>query len=196
MQRHVSDCRARPNQKTTGKTIDTGNESSLAKANSPKSQNRRVTCSSEILRHLQGQPHHECRSPAFLRLSRAGSHLGGLRPLGLSHFEWYVGEYYDERLVLFDNGFYPFAWGTALLLIGQLARFHYRVLAMLIAESVAIAVLLWKRSTVPAPLADHALFPDTTLLNELIVIAIVIAGLALADAYMARVIRKILRRDR
>lgn len=105
---------------------------------------------------------------------------------GLSHFDWYVGEYYDERMVLFDNGFYPFAWGVALLLIGQFARFHYRVRAMLTAGIVAVVVLLWKRATVPVPLADHTLFPDKTLLNELIVIAIVIVGLALAEPYRAR----------
>ena len=115
---------------------------------------------------------------------------------GLSNFGWYVGDYHDERLVLFDNGFYPFAWGTTLLLIGQLARFHYRVRAMLTAGSVAIVVLLWKRATVPVPLANHALFPDIMLLNELIAISTMIVGLALVDSHIARAIRNILRRDR
>ena len=39
---------------------------------------------------------------------------------GLSRFAWYVGEYFDDRLVLFDNGVYPFLWGYLFLLIGQI----------------------------------------------------------------------------
>ena len=52
---------------------------------------------------------------------------------GFLHFAWHTGEYYDQRMVLFDHGFYPFAWGIALLLTGQVARFHHRRSAMLLA---------------------------------------------------------------
>lgn len=52
---------------------------------------------------------------------------------GFSRFAWYTGAYYDERMILFDHGFYPFAWGIALLLMGQIARLHHRRPAMLLA---------------------------------------------------------------
>lgn len=112
---------------------------------------------------------------------------------GLSHFADYTGEYFDERLVLFDNGVYPFMWGVVLLLIGQLARLHHRRPAMLMAASVAIVILAWKRTTVPAPVAGQSVFPDAALLNELLVVAGVILVLALADHAMATGLRRIVK---
>ena len=42
-------------------------------------------------------------STAFLVLAIA---LGAYGLFDLSHFAWYTGEYFDDRLVLFDNGVY------------------------------------------------------------------------------------------
>ncbi len=41
---------------------------------------------------------------------------------GLSRFAWYTGACFDDRLVLFDNGVYPFLWGCLFLLLGQCLR--------------------------------------------------------------------------
>lgn len=113
--------------------------------------------------------------------------------VGLSHFEWYTGAYYDERLAPFDNGFYPFMWGVLLLLLGQLARLRHRRAAMLLAASAALGVLIWMRATVPAAEAQLELFPDPQLLDALIVIAAVVMVLALADPLIARAIRHAVR---
>ena len=110
---------------------------------------------------------------------------------GLSHFAHYTGEYFDERMVLFDNGVYPFMWGVVLLLIGQLARLHYRRPAMLTAASAAIVIFAWQRVTVPAAVPSQSVFPDAGLLNELLVIAGVLLVLALADGAMAAGLRRI-----
>ena len=115
---------------------------------------------------------------------------------GFSHFAWYTGEYYDERMVLFDHGFYPFAWGIAILLIGQIARLYHRRPAMLVAASAALVVFLWKRATVPTAIADQQLFPDSNLLNGLIVTAIVVIILALIDRPIENAIRNVFRRIR
>jgi hypothetical protein len=110
---------------------------------------------------------------------------------GLSHFAHYTGEYFDERMVLFDNGVYPFMWGVVLLLIGQLARLHYRRPAMLTAASAAIVIFAWQRTKVPAAVPGQSVFPDAGLLNELLVIAGVLLVLALADGAMAAGLRRI-----
>lgn len=110
---------------------------------------------------------------------------------GLSHFAHYTGEYFDERMVLFDNGVYPFMWGVVLLLIGQLARLHYRRPAMLTAASAAIVIFAWQRVTVPAAIPGQSVFPDAGLLNELLVIAGVLLVLALTDGAMAAGLRRI-----
>jgi hypothetical protein len=112
---------------------------------------------------------------------------------GLSHFAWYTGQYFDDRLVLFDNGVYPFVLG-AVLLIGQLVRLQHRRPIMLLAAGMALVLLVWKRLTLPMALSSQALFPDSALLNELIVIAFVLLILALADRSIERVIRKIIGR--
>ena len=132
-------------------------------------------------------------SSGFLVLAIA---LVGYGLFGLSHFEWYSGEYYDERLFLFDNGVYPFMWGIALLLIGQFARLHHRRPAMLLAAGTALALLLWKRATVPATVPGQSLFPDPVLLHGLIVISAVVIVLALLDRPIEQAIQKVLRRTR
>lgn len=113
---------------------------------------------------------------------------------GLSHFAQYTGEYFDERMVLFDNGIYPFMWGVILLAIGQLARLRHCRPAMLVAASGAIAILAWKRATVPPPATGQEIFPDAGLLNELIIVAVVLLALALADRAIARGLRGIAQR--
>ncbi|MDO3527520.1 hypothetical protein ACNRBH_09110 [Ralstonia pseudosolanacearum] len=135
-------------------------------------------------------------STAFLSLAVA---LVAYGLFGLAHFAWYTGEYFDDRLVLFDNGVYPFMWGITLLVIGQLARLHHRRPATFLAAGAALALFVWKRATVPGPVAGQELFPDAELLNELIAIAFVLLALALADRPIQRVlnsIRTILRRTR
>lgn len=113
---------------------------------------------------------------------------------GLSRFAWYTGEYYDERMFLFDHGFYPFAWGIALLLVGQIARFHYRLPAMLIAAGASLVLFLWKRATVPGDVAGQRLFPDPGLLDGLIVTAVLVIVLALLDRVIEQAIRNAFRR--
>lgn len=114
---------------------------------------------------------------------------------GFSHFAWYTGVYYDERMILFGHGFYPFTWGIALLLMGQIARLHHRQPAMLLAAGAAL-LLLWKRATVPAAIANQQLFPDPDLLEGLIVTSIVVIVLALIDRPVEQAIRKALGRTR
>lgn len=115
---------------------------------------------------------------------------------GFSHFAWYTGAYYDERMILFDHGFYPFAWGIALLLMGQIARLHHRRPAMLLAAGAALVLFLWKRATVPDAIANQQLFPDPDLLAGLIVTAVVVIILALIDSPIEQAIRKALGRTR
>ncbi|AQR68236.1 hypothetical protein BZG29_07590 [Janthinobacterium sp. LM6] len=114
---------------------------------------------------------------------------------GLSRFAWYTGAYYDERMILFDHGFYPFAWGIALLM-GQIARLHHRRPAMLLAAGAALVLLLWKRATVPDGIANQQLFPGPDLLEGLIVTAVVVIVLALIDRPVEQAIRKAFRRTR
>ncbi|MED5615620.1 hypothetical protein [Janthinobacterium sp. P210005] len=115
---------------------------------------------------------------------------------GLSRFAWYTGAYYDERMILFDHGFYPFAWGIALLLMGQIARLHHRRPAMLLAAGAALLLLVWKRATVPGAITNQQLFPDPALLEGMIVTAVVVFVLALIDRPVEQAIRKALARTR
>jgi hypothetical protein len=108
---------------------------------------------------------------------------------GLSRSAWYQGEYFDDRLLLFDNGVYPFLWGSFLLVLGQLLRLRLRRPFMGMAAVAGLALLLWKRATIPTNgHAGEELFPDAELLNELMVVCLVLLGLALADRYARRVI--------
>lgn len=131
-------------------------------------------------------------SSTFLALAVA---LVAYGLFGLSHFARYTGEYFDDRLVLLDNGIYPFMWGVTLLVVGQLSRLHHRRSAMLIASGAALALFVWKRATVPEAVTGQELFPDAELLNELIGIAAVLSVLALADRPIDRAIRRVFRRD-
>jgi hypothetical protein len=106
----------------------------------------------------------------------------------LCHFSWYTGEYFDDRLYLFDNGVYPFMWGVVLLVIALIVRLPHRRLAILVAASTALAIFLWKRATVPSQVAGQKLFPDAELLNSLIAICVVLLCLALADRYVPRLL--------
>lgn len=132
-------------------------------------------------------------SSSFLILAVA---LVGYGLFGFSRFAWYNGEYYDERMIGFHNGFYPFAWGIAGLLIGQIFRLHHRIQAMLLAAGAALALFIWKRATVPGNVSGQELFPDPSMLNQLIVIAVVVIVLALVDRPIEQAIRSALRRTR
>lgn len=108
---------------------------------------------------------------------------------GLSRFAWYEGAYFDNRLVLFDNGFYPFFWGVLLLVLGQILRFQQRRQFMFAAAVTGLMLFLWMRATIPAlGNAGQELFPDAELLNDLILICLVMLGLALADRHVQRII--------
>lgn len=131
-------------------------------------------------------------SSAFLVLAVA---LVAYGLFGLSHFAWYTGEYIDERLVLFDNGVYPFMWGVVLLALGLFARLYHRRPAILLAAGAALVLFIWKRLTVPAAVAGQELFPDPALLNELIAIAAVLLVLALVDRPIQRLLSTIFRRE-
>ncbi|MDR5753698.1 MULTISPECIES: hypothetical protein [unclassified Caballeronia] len=114
---------------------------------------------------------------------------------GLSHFARYTGEYSDERLVLFDNGVYPFMWGVMLLIIGQLACLRHRRPAMLLAAGTAFALFVWMHVSVPLPLAGQAFFPDVGLLDSLIAICVVVLCLALADRPIQSLLGLVFRRS-
>ena len=107
---------------------------------------------------------------------------------GLSHFVWYTGEYFDDRLFLFDNGVYPFMWGIVLLVIGQLAHLRHRRLAIVIAAGTALPLFAWERATMPPLAAGQMLFPDAALLNELMAVCAVLLCLALADRHIQRLL--------
>lgn len=114
---------------------------------------------------------------------------------GLSQSAWYVGEYFDDRLVLFDNGVYPFLWGGLFLLLAQLLRLHFRRPFMGTAAFAGLLLFLWKRVTVPAHgSVGQELFPDVELLNELIVMCVVMLGLVLADRHLPYAIDLLLAR--
>lgn len=98
-------------------------------------------------------------------------------------------------MILFDQGFYPFAWGIALLLTGQIARLHHCRPAMLLAAGAAL-LLLWKSATVSAAIANQQLFPDPALLKGLIVTDAVVIVLALIGRPIEQAIRKALGRTR
>lgn len=132
-------------------------------------------------------------SSGFLILAVA---LVGYGLFGLSHFEWYTGEFYDQHLVVFDNGVYPFMWGIALLLIGQIARLQHRFPATLLAAGAALLLLVWQRAMAPGAVAGREVFPDAGLLNELIIIAAVVLAIGLADRPIERLIRSALGRNR
>jgi hypothetical protein len=68
---------------------------------------------------------------------------------GLSLSVRYTGEYFDSRLVVFDNGVYPFLWGCLFLLFGQCLRLHFRRHFMGVVAVVGLLFLMWKRITVP-----------------------------------------------
>lgn len=110
---------------------------------------------------------------------------------GLSHFAMYTGEYFDERLLLFDNGVYPFIWGIVTLIICQLARLRHHRSAMLIAVGTAFVLFVHMRVSIPSPIAGQAIFPDRSLLNQLIAICVVMFCLALADRSIQRLLRLI-----
>lgn len=108
---------------------------------------------------------------------------------GLSRFAWHSGMYVDDRLIVFDNGVYPFFWGCLLLVIGQLLHLQRRRQFMGTAAIAGLLVFIWKRVTVPTLGQDvQELFPDAELLNELIFVCVVMLGLALSDRYVQRVI--------
>lgn len=101
---------------------------------------------------------------------------------GLSRFAWYSGEYFDDSLIGFDNGFYPFFWGVVFLVTGQLLRLQGRRGFM---GAVAIAGLLvfsFKLMTLPklTPIGQ-ALYPSVDLLKDLIIVCVILVGLTLAD---------------
>ena len=99
-------------------------------------------------------------------------------------------------MILFDHGVYPFSWGIALLLTGQIARLHHCRPAMLLAAGAALLLLLWKSATVPAAIANQQLFPDPALLKGLIVTDAVVIVLALICRPIEQAIRKALGRTR
>lgn len=100
---------------------------------------------------------------------------------GLSHFASYTGEYVDERLVLFDNGFYPFLWGGVMLVVAQILRVQQQRYIMTIAAVAGLLVLGWKRATIPAPRPPQLIFPDAELLTWLIVVCLILLCLACVD---------------
>ena len=113
---------------------------------------------------------------------------------GFSHFEFYNGYYSDSRLIMFDNAIYPATWGTLFLLAGFILRLRYIRLALISVAVPTLAVLSWKRLTVPPLVAGYELFPDQITLEIFIVLALVFLFLAFIDKYTQRGINYICRK--
>lgn len=105
---------------------------------------------------------------------------------GMSRFQAYSGVFYDPRFVVFDNGLYPFLWGGALLVLGQLCRLKDGRYATLFVSVTGLLVFGWKRLTVPLEGNGQKAFPDEWLLIELLLICVALAATALADRYLQR----------
>lgn len=116
--------------------------------------------------------------------------LVGYGLYGLSRFALYTGEFfYDDRLIAFDNGVYPFLWGCLFLLLGQCLRLHLRRLFMGVAAAAGLLLLLWMRLTAPeVGNTNEKLFPDAELLDDLMAVCMAMLGLMLADRFVQRLI--------
>lgn len=108
---------------------------------------------------------------------------------GLSRFVWYTGEYFDDRLVVFDHSVYPFLWGCLFLLLGQCLRLHFRRIFMDLVAVSGLLFLMWKRTTIPAiGNAHEQLFPGAAVLDNLIVVCAAMLGLMLSDRFVQRLL--------
>jgi len=105
---------------------------------------------------------------------------------GLSKFNAYVGEFYDDRLVLFDNGLYPFMWGAAFFVFAELFRIRHAARVLAGVSAVSLCVFLWLKARAPVAVSGQQFFPDRSMLNELLIACLVLLSVALADLLISR----------
>ncbi|MEN3113062.1 hypothetical protein ACFONG_15845 [Uliginosibacterium paludis] len=104
---------------------------------------------------------------------------------GLSRFSWYSGEYFDERLIIFDNGFYPFSWAVFLLVLSQVLRLHARRMFMGSIAASGLLVFVFKLMTLPKDdRIGQELFPSPDLLEGLVLACVILLGLVLMDKFI------------
>ena len=113
--------------------------------------------------------------------------LVGYGLFGLSKFNPYVGEFYDERLVLFDNGLYPFMWGATFFVIAEVFRIRHAARVLSVVSAFSLGLFLWLRVRAPAAAAGgQQFFPDRSMLNDLLFACLVLLSIALADLMISR----------
>lgn len=105
---------------------------------------------------------------------------------GLSKFNVYVGEFYDDRLGLFDNGLYPFLWGSALFVIAEVVRIRHASRLLMAVSTVSLVIVLRLRAGVALKSSGSELFPDRLLLNELRLCCVVLLAISLVDYLSSR----------
>lgn len=105
---------------------------------------------------------------------------------GLSKFNMRMGEFYDDRLVLFDNGLYPFIWGTALFALAEVFRVRHVARVVAVVSAFSLGPLLWLRTRVATAVGGQQIFPDGSMLDELLLACSFLLAVALADLLIAR----------
>jgi len=73
-------------------------------------------------------------------------------------------------------------WGIVFLVIGQFARLQYHRTVMLFMAVVAFIHLLLMRIRVHSHVVGQYIFPDASLLNNLIVVCAVVFFMAMIDS--------------
>lgn len=105
--------------------------------------------------------------------------------ISLSRFEWYSGEYYDSRLIVFDNGVYPFLWGMVFLVFGLLMRLFWRRGFLGCVAIIGLFEFSYELIVIPEHIpAGCAVFPSADLLKDLIVVCLVSLGLVLVEKHI------------
>lgn len=105
---------------------------------------------------------------------------------GLSKFSMYVGEFYDERLVLFDNGLYLFIWGITFFVIAEVFRVRHAARALTAVSAISLGGFAWLRARAPTTVSGQQFFPDRALLNELLLACFALLVIGLADLMISR----------
>ena len=100
---------------------------------------------------------------------------------GLSKFNAYVGEFYDDRLVLFDNGLYPFMLGAAFFVIAEVFRVRHAARVLSVVSVFSFGLFLWLRARAPLAVGGQQFFPDRSMLNELLLVCFFLFAISLAD---------------
>jgi hypothetical protein len=97
---------------------------------------------------------------------------------GMVTFTDSTGSGYDDRFLIFDNGFYPFFWGSLLLFVGYLLRFRFRLYALGLVAISDLLILVWKQFALRKQQIDY------NFLSELFLICIMLFVFVLLDGFV------------